>query len=411
MLIYREGDIFESGAEALVNAVNAVGLMGKGLAYQFKQRFPQNNKDYIRACRDGSLQAGGIHVTQYTGEPTIINVATKDNWKDPSKREYVENGLKALAAWLDDNLQITTIAVPALGCGNGGLAWDVVKPLIEETLGNAMATVFVYAPSEAAAKESTPEPRVGIVTLILLKISARLNPFRINTLKEAVEEMNTISGETVISTDLVMPACKTIAEYKKYHNIDNAKAEEMVYKRICSKTVDSRMERLAPIIEMACERVNALHAKQPDSIDAPTTAPAAKTEKVKTKPATTEPTMPVAESKQEKQTEDTKTETKEPTAEAKRTVAPTVKERAEQGKTETKKPVDEPKPIAEVQPTKPAEPMPAKKETTPPQATEQKKPEPTKTATPDKAEASVAKDAQPKQENPKAEVTGELLGN
>ena len=93
MLIkYETGDMFASGAECLINTVNCEGYMGKGIAYQFKMKFPENNKSYVKACRNGSLRPGTLHVFVEDGI-TIINFPTKDRWREKSKLSYIETGL------------------------------------------------------------------------------------------------------------------------------------------------------------------------------------------------------------------------------------------------------------------------------------------------------------------------------
>lgn len=133
MIQYKQGDLFECGADCLVNAVNCEGIMGKGIAYQFKIRFPENNKSYIKACKSGELKIGKIHFFTENGI-TVINLPTKDKWRQPSKMEYVEEGMDNLVALLP-KLGVKKIAIPSLGCGNGGLLWEKVKKMIEEKIG------------------------------------------------------------------------------------------------------------------------------------------------------------------------------------------------------------------------------------------------------------------------------------
>lgn len=123
---------FTTGAEALVNTVNVVGVMGKGLALQFKQRFPANFEAYAAACRRGEVKIGAMFVFA-TGVPPprfIFNFPTKRHWRAPSQIEYVRDGLVALVKELRAR-SIRSVAIPPLGCGNGGLSWEDVKPLIE----------------------------------------------------------------------------------------------------------------------------------------------------------------------------------------------------------------------------------------------------------------------------------------
>ena len=152
MLQYIKGNMLDSTAEALVNTVNTVGVMGKGIALQFKEAFPVNNKKYIEACKNGSLVIGSLLAVKdhnaLLGEKLIINFPTKKHWRHPSKYEYIEMGLQALADMIKEK-EISSIALPPLGCGNGGLQWAIVKPMIEQYLKNVSAEIFIYEPNTA----------------------------------------------------------------------------------------------------------------------------------------------------------------------------------------------------------------------------------------------------------------------
>lgn len=149
MLHYTHGNLLESPAIALVNAVNTQGVMGKGLALAFRQAFPHNYREYRKACAAGQLVPGNLLVvwdTTSDGIPKrIINFPTKTAWRQPSRYEYVESGLEALARLIATE-QIPNIAVPALGCGLGGLEWSRVHELIERYLSKVNAEVWVFEP-------------------------------------------------------------------------------------------------------------------------------------------------------------------------------------------------------------------------------------------------------------------------
>lgn len=128
----KSGDLLKENSEAIVNTVNCVGVMGKGIALQFKQQWPQNFKDYEAACKRDEIKLGKmfIHDLGEWAEPRfIINFPTKAHWRGDSKIEYIESGLRDLVSQVK-RLNIKSIALPPLGCGNGGLDWDDVKRLI-----------------------------------------------------------------------------------------------------------------------------------------------------------------------------------------------------------------------------------------------------------------------------------------
>lgn len=149
MLHYVHGDLFQSGAEALVNAVNCVGVMGKGIALSFKTRFPENFAAYKLACYRRQVRPGKMFVFQTNdlfGNPRIIiNFPTKRHWREKSELWYINDGLQDLIKVID-KYHIRSLALPPLGCGNGGLDWYDVKPLIERYLGTASCDVYVYEP-------------------------------------------------------------------------------------------------------------------------------------------------------------------------------------------------------------------------------------------------------------------------
>lgn len=144
------GNLFEAKTEVLVNAVNCVGVMGKGIALQFKQKFPVDYfKAYKHACQNGELTIGKVQVFELKNAQTnplyIINFPTKNHWREQSRIEYIESGLHSLVEAVEQ-YEIKSIAMPALGCGLGGLDWNEVKPLIEQAfvdLPNVEVLLFV----------------------------------------------------------------------------------------------------------------------------------------------------------------------------------------------------------------------------------------------------------------------------
>lgn len=149
MIEYRTGNIFDCDAQAIVNPVNTVGVMGKGLALQFKKRFPENFAAYKSACKSGELRIGKNYLFEEAAKDgsvrVVVNFPTKAHWRSPSKMEYIESGLEDLVTEIAE-WEIKSIAIPALGAGLGGLNWVAVKDLIEEKLGDLDVSIFIYEP-------------------------------------------------------------------------------------------------------------------------------------------------------------------------------------------------------------------------------------------------------------------------
>lgn len=142
MFEYIEGNIFDSPAQVIVNTVNTVGVMGKGLALEFKNRYPEMFADYRTACEKRQFTMGKLMLWR-APDHWILMFPTKENWRNPSKLEYIERGLKNFVnSYADKN--ISSIAFPKLGCGNGELDWNDVKPLMEKYLKPLPIDVYIY---------------------------------------------------------------------------------------------------------------------------------------------------------------------------------------------------------------------------------------------------------------------------
>lgn len=186
MIEYKNGDILREDVEAIVNTVNCVGIMGRGLALQFKNKFPQNFKEYQLACTNKEVQLGKMFVHQ-TGQlinpKYIINFPTKGHWKQNSKIEDISNGLDDLITIIE-KYSIKSIAIPPLGSGLGGLDWNQVKKLIEEKLKNINCTVILFEPLEQKIEKSItkeiPKMTAGRAALIGLMdryLQGLMDPF------------------------------------------------------------------------------------------------------------------------------------------------------------------------------------------------------------------------------------------
>ena len=139
------GNIFNSGAHALVNPVNCVGTMGAGLARQFRDQYPAMYQEYLKLCREHRLRPGQVQVFQHSPSRTIVNLPTKDHWRNPSTLAHVESGLIALNTALAER-DISSVAVPALGTGLGGLKWTDVLLLIQKHLTGDNLRVEIFPP-------------------------------------------------------------------------------------------------------------------------------------------------------------------------------------------------------------------------------------------------------------------------
>ena len=145
---FISGNLFESNAEAIVNTVNTVGVMGKGVALQFKERYPTNFLLYESACKRGEVQIGKMFITSTGGlinPKWIINFPTKRHWKHKSSYGFIETGLNDLIGQIE-HLNIQSIAIPPLGAGHGGLDWEKVRNIIQAKLEHLNIEIIVYEP-------------------------------------------------------------------------------------------------------------------------------------------------------------------------------------------------------------------------------------------------------------------------
>jgi O-acetyl-ADP-ribose deacetylase (regulator of RNase III)/uncharacterized protein YwgA len=172
------GDLLkQNDVDAIVNTVNCVGVMGKGIALQFKKKWPDNYSEYVRVCKAGDLRPGKVHVypLEKSNLPLfIINFPTKDHWKEKSKVEYIKDGLNDLIHQIK-KLNISSIAIPPLGCGNGGLNWGLVKSLIEEAFtSHPEVKVKLFEPNYSVTPNqlecNSPKPKMTFGRASILKL-------------------------------------------------------------------------------------------------------------------------------------------------------------------------------------------------------------------------------------------------
>jgi len=189
MITYKTGDLLTEDVEALVNTVNCVGVMGRGIALQFKKQFTDNFKQYENACKQGSVVPGKMFVFEtgkLTNPKVIINFPTKRHWREASRLEDIEAGLDNLADVIK-KYNLKSIALPPLGCGLGGLDWNTVRDKIEDALSDLSSVdIRVFEPKEAPKPENmvknrkvpamTPG-RAALVELVHRYLAGLLDPF------------------------------------------------------------------------------------------------------------------------------------------------------------------------------------------------------------------------------------------
>jgi O-acetyl-ADP-ribose deacetylase (regulator of RNase III) len=192
MIELAKGNLLEADVQALVNTVNTVGVMGKGIALQFRETFPENYKFYQKACQHGEVEIGKMLVYdsgRFVNPRYIINFPTKRHWREPARIEDIAAGLPDLVHVIRE-LGIESAAVPPLGCGSGGLDWNKVRPLIMQHLNNLPdVKVFLYEPAGAPKAESIrvqttrPNMTLGRAALIYLVNHYALPSYRLSLLE------------------------------------------------------------------------------------------------------------------------------------------------------------------------------------------------------------------------------------
>jgi len=191
MVIVKIGNLFDSEAQTLVNTVNCVGVMGKGVALEFKNRFPQMYEEYVARCNKGEVRLGRPYLYRTLMPPWVLNFPTKDHWRSVSRLRDIEQGLEYLLAHYRE-WGIESLAVPPLGCGHGNLEWRVVGPTLYRYLKRMDIPVELYAPfgtphdelkpsfldqdgspSESAVRHPSPD-RIGAAWVAIVEILDRL---------------------------------------------------------------------------------------------------------------------------------------------------------------------------------------------------------------------------------------------
>ena len=168
MIRYIEGDIFKSPAQVIVNTVNTVGVMGKGIALEFKKRYPDMFQAYRDICDRRKLKIGSL-MLYYEPDHWVLLFPTKENWRNPSRMEFIEAGLAKFCRTYAEK-GITSVAFPKLGCGNGELNWSEVQPVMEKYLKDLPIDIYIYLGN---GPDPIPEHKIQEKTVDWLRQNAK----------------------------------------------------------------------------------------------------------------------------------------------------------------------------------------------------------------------------------------------
>jgi O-acetyl-ADP-ribose deacetylase (regulator of RNase III) len=191
MIKFVAGDFFDYDADLRINTVNCVGVMGAGVALLFKNKYPDMFKEYHKACQNKEVQPGKPHVWQDNNmfsKTTIINFPTKVHWKNPSEYEYIEKGLKWLKEYLSDK-ENSTLTLPALGCGHGGLDWERVKGMISNYLSDLSINILVFEPSSSTNTSVSNEIQEKLDEGGIIRISPSDNKYPAKLMGRSAQEI------------------------------------------------------------------------------------------------------------------------------------------------------------------------------------------------------------------------------
>ena len=267
MITFETGDILSSSAQCLVNTVNCEGFMGKGIAYQFKEKFPENNKYYVSACKSGKFSVGNI-LFFIENNKIIANFPTKDKWREKSQYSYIENGLNSLLQGVVTK-NISSIAIPPLGCGNGGLDWNRVKAMITEKFQNISVDVIIYEPSKYFTPKSIEIPKMTASHLILMKLKGGIPTSKFNKLRlqKSAYFLNIFSntnnfkfeeykfGPYAHSIEILSQQIKAFQD--SYH-VNTVGAEEILYNNLISDSVKATVEKYKFAVLKSTSFVNSI---------------------------------------------------------------------------------------------------------------------------------------------------------
>ncbi len=284
MISFVVGNLLESNAYALVNTVNCEGYMGKGIAYQFKMRYPMMNEDYVKKCKSHQLRPGILH-TFLEDSKLIVNFPTKDKWREKSKMEYISSGLDSLIELIKEK-NISSLAIPPLGSGNGGLIWSEVKQLIIEKLScfEDEVKIYVYEPSQNYRVRPAVEPQLSLSALILMQIKFHLLPDKVHFNKVCLQKtayfMNVLSNTEYFRFEKdkygpydydIEVISKKIKEYERFHKVKSTnEAYEILMNKLISDNTLQKIEFYIPFIKKATEFTN--HFSKREAVEGAGTA-------------------------------------------------------------------------------------------------------------------------------------------
>lgn len=256
--IKESGNLLVSEAQCLVNTVNCEGFMGKGIAYQFKQEFPKNNQYYLQQCKQNLCTTGEILFFEEKGK-IIANFPTKNKWREKSKYEYIEQGLHSLYQGIIKH-NISSIAIPSIGCGNGGLEWWRVKELIYQILGSLQNTQIILYGSAEGQISTLPTFDMNKATLshlLLIYFKNNLKYFGKTRLHKAGFFYNIISKSEYFKFQKhrfgpYSPAINAISEQIKSStqgkNQDFVALQNTLYHRLVSNSVKTALNHAEKVV-------------------------------------------------------------------------------------------------------------------------------------------------------------------
>lgn len=267
MINYTTGNLLASDKEALVNTVNLDGFMGKGIAYQFKRQFPKNNEAYIKACKNNEIGIGKLFPFK-EDEKIIINFPTKDKWREKTKIEYIESGLASLKDIIQKH-KITSIAIPPLGCGNGGLSWGVVKPIIEKRLKDIQDNIdiLIYEPAKDFLPPVKSAPKTTMSHLLVLACIKNLGTAHPLAIQKALfftmvfaksNFFNFIEYKHGPYSHPIEIVLREVNEFLDFYNFSSKGKEEtysalnFLYKKMLSKKIEEQSLFYAPFLKKSC---------------------------------------------------------------------------------------------------------------------------------------------------------------